>query len=66
VETDSVIVTVRPTPGRVVVTGGNVWVVVKVVIEPGWIDMTVVPACVKVVGIPGKLVVTKEVIVEAG
>lgn len=32
----------------------------------GWIETTVVPARVNVVGIPGRLVVIVEVIVEAG
>jgi predicted type IV restriction endonuclease len=71
VETDSVIVIVAPgavlvRPDWVTVTAGRVWVVVKVVMEPGRREIMVVPAWVKVVGIPGKLVVTTEVTVDAG
>jgi len=38
----------------------------KMLVISGWIETTVVPARVNVVGIPGRLVVIVEVIVEAG
>jgi hypothetical protein len=58
--------TVAPGPVTVMVWADIVNVVMKMLVISGWIETTVVPARVNVVGIPGRLVVIVEVIVEAG
>lgn len=35
-------------------------------VVPGWLETTIDPACVIVVGVPGRYVVTVEVMVDAG
>jgi hypothetical protein len=52
--------------GRVMVLAGRVWVRVEMETLPGKVEIMVVPAWVKVVGIPGRLVVTREIMVDAG
>ena len=59
-------VTVGPGPVTVTVCAGVAKVVMKILVMPGWVETTVVPACVNVVRIPGRLVVMVKVMVEAG
>lgn len=59
-------VTVVWPPIIVRVTPGRETVVVTVVTTPGSVEVTTVPACVKVVENPGRLVVTTEVIIVPG
>jgi hypothetical protein len=60
-------VTVTVLPGApVTVTGGRVKVVVEMLVTPGKVDTTVVPAAVIVVKTPGRVTVTKDVVTEPG
>lgn len=51
---------------RVTVTPGSVTVVVKLVVNPGSVVVTIEPSCVIVVGTPGSTLIITDVIVAGG